>query len=344
MALCPFCKPPSGPVKIARVQILLGCFLLFLIIYFLNAYKISGTFKSLEKEKLRIVKDVTGIKAAEPQTPLVTPWGAPLVWGDIHKSSWRRDKLMEKGIHIGLLVLVVGTYAQFVHRFLTSAETYFLPDQIVTYYILTDNPRSLDPAIELGPERQIQVIPVAEVPGWDRLYHRRMALVADVIRNKVRSEIEYIFCADVDQVFVGPVGEEILGDLVATLHPELFEMPRSSFPYEATEESSAFVEENEGDYYYTSELCGGSVSEVYKLAQTCSLLILQDSANKVTARGLEESYLNRYLIDHRPTRVLSPEYSWWDSALAAHVPHQRLISIGRQCEAYDMQKREQHKC
>ncbi|XP_004069023.2 globoside alpha-1,3-N-acetylgalactosaminyltransferase 1-like [Oryzias latipes] len=344
MALCPFCRTASGLVKIARIQILLGCFVLCLIIYFLNAYKVSSGVKSVGMERTRMVKDMTVVKAAQPQTPLVTPWGAPLVWGDIHKSSWRRDKLVEKGIHIGLLVLVVGTYAQFVHRFLSSAETYFLPDQMITYYILTDNPRSLDPAIELGLERQIKVIPIAEVPGWDRLYHRRMALVADTIKNTARSEVEYIFCADVDQAFVGPVGEEILGDLVATLHPELFGMPRSSFPYEATEESSAYVEENEGDYYYSSELYGGLVSEVYKLARMCSLLILQDRANKVTPRGLEESYLNRYLIDHRPTRVLSPEYSWWDSTLAGRVPRQRLISIGRQCEAYDIQMKEQHKC
>lgn len=273
--------------------------------------------------------DVKVIKALAPQTPLETPWGAPLVWGDTRKSTWRRAKFANQGTHTGLLAVVLGTYAQFVRRFLSSAEIHFLPGQMVTYYILTDNPRSLDPPILLGPKRQLRVVPVAELPGWDRLARRRMAMLADAIRNPIGREVEYLFCADIDQEFVAPVGEEILGDLVATLHPELYGMPRNAFPYEVEEVSSACVEEDEGDYYYTSELYGGLVSEMYRLARACSLLILQDQANGVMARGFEESYLNRYLIDHRPTCVLSPEYSWWDSALAPDVLVQRLVSLGR---------------
>lgn len=283
------------------------------------------------------------VRAAEPQTPLETPWGAPLVWGDKPNSVRRRAKFASQEIHIGLLTVVVGTYAHFVRPFLSSAELYFLDGQTVTYYILTDNPRTLDPPVRLGPGRQMMVIPVAELPGWERLALRRMALVAEAIRD-IGKEVDYIFCADVDLKFVAPVGEEILGDLVATLHAELYGMPRNALPYEVEKISSACVEEDEGDYYYTSELYGGLVSEMHKLTRACSLLILQDQAKGITAIGLEESYLNRYLIDHRPTCVLSPEYSWWDSALVANVPVQRLVSLGRQCGVYDTQKKDQHKC
>uniref|UniRef100_UPI0037E9211E globoside alpha-1,3-N-acetylgalactosaminyltransferase 1-like n=1 Tax=Semicossyphus pulcher TaxID=241346 RepID=UPI0037E9211E len=351
MALFPFCRTPSGPVRATRLQFVLYCFLLSLIIYFLQGRKTTVSVKSphpffqaLGADKGQVMTDITLIKEAALQTPLQTPWGAPLVWGDARNSARRRAKFAQRGIHTGLLVLMVGPYGQFFRRFLSSAETYFLPGNMVTYYILTDNPHSLEPHIKLGPERELKVVPVAELPGWDRLAYRRMALLVDAIRNHIGREVEYIFCADIDQEFVAPIGEEILGDLVATLHPELYGMPRNAFPYEVEEVSSACVEEDEGDYYYTSELYGGLVSEVYRLARACSLLILQDQANKIKARGLEESYLNRYLIDHRPTCVLSPEYSCWDSALVADVPVQRLISLGRQCDAPDMQMKEQHKC
>lgn len=286
----------------------------------------------------------TNVKTAAPRAPLKTPWGATIVWGDSRNSAWRRTKLADQGIHTGLVVLVVGTYAKFVRRFLSSAETYFLPGQMVTYYILTDNSRSLEPPIKLGPGRKLKVVPIAELPGWDTLAYRRMALLAETISNPISSEVEYVFCADVDQEFVANVGEEILGDLVATLHPELYGMPRNAFPYEADGVSSAHVDEDEGDYYYTSELYGGLVSDMYRLTHSCALLILKDQNNRVKARRLEESYLNRYLIDHRPTSVLSPEYSWWDSDLAADVPVQRLVSLGRQCGAVDKQKREDHRC
>lgn len=301
-------------------------------------------FHALGMDRGRVKTDKTGVRAAVQQTPLETPWGAPLVWGDTRNSAWRRAKFAQREIRTGLLAIVVGTYAKFIHRFLSSAETYFLPGKMVTYYILTDNPRSLDPPIQLGPGRQLKVIPVAELPGWNRLAHRRMDLLTEAIRNPIGSEVVYIFCADIDQEFMAPVGEEILGNLVATLHPELYGMPRNAFPYEIEESSSACVQEDEGDYYYTSELYGGLVSEMYKLSRACSLLILQDRANGVTARGLEESYLNRYLINNRPTCVLSPEYSWWDSALSADVPVQRLVSLGRQCEAEGKQKRKEHRC
>nr|XP_046240383.1 globoside alpha-1,3-N-acetylgalactosaminyltransferase 1-like [Scatophagus argus] len=351
MALFPFCKTSAGPVRVTRIQLVLYCFLLSLIIYFLHGRKAAVSvkpphpiFHALGMDKGKKMADMMILKAAGQQVPLETPWGTALVWGDSRNSALQRAKFAEQGIRTGLLAVTVGTYAKFIKRFLSSAETYFLPGQMVTYYILTDNPRSLDPPIELGPDRQLKVVPVAELPGWDRLAHRRMTLIADAIRNPIRNEVEYIFCADIDQEFVAPIGHEILGDLVATLHPELYGMPRNAFPYEVEKASSAYVEEDEGDYYYTSEFYGGLVSEMHKLARTCSLLILQDQANRIRARGLEESYLNRYLINHRPTCVLSPEYSWWDSALAADVPVHRLVSLGRHCESLDKQEREQHKC
>nr|XP_020485083.1 histo-blood group ABO system transferase-like [Labrus bergylta] len=351
MALFPFCKQPSGPVRKTRLQLVLYCFLLSLIIYFLQGRKASVRvesphpfFHALGEDSGQEMADMTVVKAAAPKTPQETPWGAPLVWGNTRNSAWRRAKFTQRGVRTGLLVLVVGTYARFIQRFLSSAETHFLPGQMVTYYILTDNPRSLDPSMELGLERELKVVPVAELPGWDRLAYRRMALLVDAIKNEISSEVQYLFCADIDQEFVAPVREEIFGDLVATLHPELYGMPQNAFPYEVEEASSACVDDDEGDYYYTSEFYGGLVSEVHRLAQACSLLILQDQAKGIMARGLEESYLNRYLIDHRPTCVLSPEYSCWDSALTADVPVQRLVSLGRQCEASDMKMKAQYRC
>uniref|UniRef100_A0A3Q3WUM4 Globoside alpha-1,3-N-acetylgalactosaminyltransferase 1-like n=1 Tax=Mola mola TaxID=94237 RepID=A0A3Q3WUM4_MOLML len=242
-----------------------------------------------------------------PQTPLETPWGAPLVWGDSRNSALQRAKFAQRDVHTGLLTLVVGTYARFVRRFLSSAETHFLPDQRVTYYILTDNPHSLDPPIKLGPERQLRVVPIAELPGWERLAYRRMALLAEAIRNQISSDIEYIFCADIDQEFVAPVGEEILGELVATLHPELYGMPRNTFPYEIEQVSSARVDENEGDYYYTSELYGGLVSEIYRLIIKIFLNRLIHA--EYPFHAIMESSLKNYCFN--PCHVGNWWWWWW---------------------------------
>ncbi|XP_056130908.1 globoside alpha-1,3-N-acetylgalactosaminyltransferase 1-like [Lampris incognitus] len=351
MVLVPFCKPPSGPLRVTRKQLVLYCLILSLLIYFLwgpkATVKVEGPhsiFDTLKAGRGQEMTEMALVRAVGHQRPLETSWGAPLVWGDSSSSAQRRAEFAQRGISTGLFTMVVGPYARFVQRFLSSAELHFLPGGMVTYYILTDSPRSLDPPVKLGPKRELRVISVAEMPGWERLAQRRMDLLAATIKETIQSEVEYIFCVDVDQEFLAPVREEILGDLVATLHPELYGMPQYAFPYETEETSSACVEEGKGDYYYTSELYGGLVGEVYSLARACSLLILQDYENSFMARGLEESYLNRYLIDHRPTCILSPEYSWWDSGLAADVPVQRLVSFGRQCEALDLHKKKEHNC
>ncbi|XP_077582536.1 globoside alpha-1,3-N-acetylgalactosaminyltransferase 1-like [Stigmatopora nigra] len=348
MALFPFCKTATGAIRVSKIQLLLSCLLLSLILYVLHGRKSGGSvrsphpyFRAMEEA---IKRERADMKAAALKTPAETPWGAPLVWGDNRNSVKRRTEFAQQDVRIGLLSLVVGTYAHHVRRFISSAEIYFLPSQMVTYYILIDNPRTLDPPVKLGPGRELKVLPVTEFPGWDSLVYRRMPLFADAIKNKIGREVEYIFCADIDQEFVAPVEEEILGDLVATLHPELYGKPREALPYEKEEDSSAYVKKDEGDFYYTSELYGGLVRDVYKMALGCSLLILKDQSNGIMASAREESYLNRYLITHRPTCVLSPEYNWWDSGLAVGVPEKRLVSLGRQCEAFDAEKREKHRC
>ncbi|XP_066502422.1 globoside alpha-1,3-N-acetylgalactosaminyltransferase 1-like isoform X2 [Hoplias malabaricus] len=263
--------------------------------------------------------------------PIKTPWGAPLVWGDSESSARRREEFGNHNVHIGLAILAVGKYNHFLHRLIYTAELHFLLNFYVTYYILTDRPRELDPSPMLGPTRELKVVPVAEMPGWDKLGLRRMALLAAIIGDRIHSEMDYVFCIDADQEFSNAVGAEILGKLTATLHPEFYGKPRYNYPYEEDPDSMAFVADGEGDYYYTSEFYGGLCSEVLALTRACSLLILQDQERSVIPELLEESYLNRYLVNCRPSTVLSPEYSWWDSPETPEVPTPRIHSIGRQC-------------
>ncbi|TSK72113.1 Globoside alpha-1,3-N-acetylgalactosaminyltransferase 1 [Bagarius yarrelli] len=278
----------------------------------------------------------SGVEQRQPglysaKISVMTPWGAPLVWGDSESSVWRRDKFAHLGARTGLAILAIGNYNHYLQRLLSSAELYFLLNFYVTYYVLTDKPQELDRPLKLGLNRELRVIPVAEMPGWDRLGLRRMALLATIIKEQINLEVDYVYCIDVDQEFTNPVGTEILGKLTATLHPLFYGKPRYVYPYESNSDSQAYVANGEGDYYYSSEFYGGLCSKVLAMAQTCSLLILQDQDKGVRAQELEESYLNRYLIDHRPTCVLSPEYNWWESPGGPKMPTQRLRSVGRQC-------------
>ncbi|XP_041129579.1 globoside alpha-1,3-N-acetylgalactosaminyltransferase 1-like [Polyodon spathula] len=295
------------------------------LIYFLKGLLQQKT--SSESPSIRLPAQATGEEAGFH--PNVTPWGAPIVWGDSPESQIRRQKFTNRAVTTGLAVFVVGTYAQYLHKFIISAEEYFLPEHFVTYYILTDNLRGI-PTITLGSGREIKPFYIAERPDWVYLSKTRMSLLSSVIKELIQDEVDYIFSMDVDQVFVNPVGSEILGSLVATLHPEYYNQPLDTYPYERTEDSKAYVDGSEGDYYYTSEIYGGSCPEVYKLALTCSQFIIQDMEISFHAFLFEESYLNRYLIQNRPTRLLSPEYNWLAAQKTSEeIQVKRILSLQR---------------
>ncbi|XP_064163942.1 globoside alpha-1,3-N-acetylgalactosaminyltransferase 1-like [Anguilla rostrata] len=331
--------PPSGLERVTKRRLFLACLALSGFIYFLRSRK-AGVSSALSRSE---EGDNPG-QAGNPADLLnETSWRAPVVWGDSEVSERHREAQSYRTFRVGLAAFVVGRYSQHLLRFLVSAERHFLLGEYVFYYILTDNPRAV-PDLELPEGRELRPIHVGEMPEWRRLSRVRMSRLAEVIKDRIQKEVEYIFCMDVDQEFVNPVGTEILGDLVATLHPEYCGMPLGTFPYEKDETSQAFVEAGEGDFYYTSELYGGLCAEVYAMALTCSQLILQDGEAGFHALRYEESYLNRYLVNRRPTCVLSPEYSWWDSPRTLEVPVQRVVSIGRQCAALEPQKREAKRC
>ncbi|MBN3298285.1 GBGT1 acetylgalactosaminyltransferase, partial [Amia calva] len=260
----------------------------------------------------------------------VTSWGAPIVWGDREESQLRRMEFADKGVTTGLAVFVIGKYSHYLQKFIVSAERYFLEGQAVTYYILTDNLRGI-PNLSLRTGRKLKALYIAERPEWVHLSRTRMSLLSSSIKEFIKNEVDYLFCMDVDQVFINRVGAEILGDLVATFHPVYFNRPHYTFPYETTLDSKAYVEDSEGDYYYTSELYGGLCSEIYELALLCSQFIIQDMEMSYHAFLFEESYLNRFFINKRPSRILSPEYSWWDAPETSNIQVKRILSLQRGC-------------
>ncbi|XP_076851019.1 globoside alpha-1,3-N-acetylgalactosaminyltransferase 1-like [Brachyhypopomus gauderio] len=341
MALFPYSRLSSGFYCGNRRQLLLLCVCVLAgLIYFMAAKRISAvsTFPT------PVLSEERQARLEGKDLPTTTPWGAPLVWGDSESSTRRRNKFALGHAQVGLAVLAVGNYNRFLRNFLSSAEHNFLLNVLVTYYVLTDKPRELDPPPTMGPTRNLRIIPVAEMPGWTRLSLRRTILLASIVKEQIHQDVDYVYCADVDQEFMNPVGTEILGRLTATLHPEFFGRPRHSYPYETDPDSLAYVADEEGDYYYTSEFYGGLCSEVLAMLQACSLLILQDQDRGVQAQQLEESYLNRYLVNRKPTCVLSPEYSWWESPQTPDIPTQRLHSIGRQCLATGKMKEDTVAC
>ncbi|XP_028838685.1 globoside alpha-1,3-N-acetylgalactosaminyltransferase 1-like [Denticeps clupeoides] len=241
----------------------------------------------------------------------VTPWLAPIVWKDTYDPVVFDHIYKNRNLTIATTVFAVGKYILFMHDFLETAEKYFMVGFNVHYYIFTDNPKAV-PEVKFSPGRVKTII---EVPGskrWQEISSRRMEMIQKTIEEHIKDEADYIFCLDVDTKFYDYWGPESLGTLVACLHPGYYEQQRESFPYERRSASTAYIPNNEGDYYYGGAVIGGLVGEVHKVAKTCRENLELDASKSIEAAWQEESHLNRYFLYNKPTKVLSPEYLWQD--------------------------------
>ncbi len=204
---------------------------------------------------------------------------------------------------VGLLVVATGRYIQFVEPLLASADKHFLPEQEVTYVIFTDQPVTFQENI------QRNIIRVEQKRlGWPYDTMMRLAMYAQ--QKELLQAMDYLFACDADMLFVDTVGNEIIGERVATQHPG-FVGKRGT--YETRKTSTAYIAPDEGSHYFAGGFNGGSSKEFLTLAETITHHIEIDLSNNIIAIWHDESHLNRYFIDTPPTVILNPSYCYPES-------------------------------
>ncbi|MCL5875979.1 MAG: hypothetical protein M1114_05910 [Candidatus Dependentiae bacterium] len=215
--------------------------------------------------------------------------------------------------NVGLCIVATGRYIQFVPQLIESGRKYFCPDQKVTYFIFTDGTLPAADDVVCLPHKRL---------GWP--YDTMMRCAVYDHYSDIISKMDYIFATDADMLFVDTVGNEILGERVATQHPG-FVGRRGT--YETRSESTAYVASYEGEYYFAGGFHGGSATEFLKLVRTMLSNIKTDLEHKFVAVWHDESHLNRYFIDNPPTIILSPSYCYPESW---HLPyHKRLLALDK---------------
>ncbi|XP_039081633.1 histo-blood group ABO system transferase-like [Hyaena hyaena] len=240
---------------------------------------------------------------------VMTPWLAPIIWEGTFNSAILNEQFWRQNTTIGLTVFSVKSYVIFLKQFLLSAEMYFMVGHRVNYYIFTDRPDYV-PHINIQKGRQIIILTVRSYARWEDISMHRMEVISNFSQQRFHREVDYLVCVDVDMKFSDHVGVEILSPLFGTLHPGYCGLSRTDFPYERRPQSQAHIPEDEGDFYYTGAFFGGSVAEVYSLTKACHDAMMFDRVNHIKATRQGESHLNKYLLYHKPFKVLSPEYLW----------------------------------
>ena len=195
---------------------------------------------------------------------------------------------------IGVCILAMGCHDASAQSLVESARRHLCLSHDVKYFVITDA------AI------------VQEAPDIVKLYHSPIDTKLRIFHlleehQKVLEEFDYLFALDSEMMFVAPVGDELLSDLVATQHPAFINRKGA---YENNRLSTAYVAPYEGRHYFTSRFFGGKKSEFFKLLKSVKKMIDADLSKDFVSKRQEESHLNRYWIDHQPTRILSPSYCY----------------------------------
>jgi histo-blood group ABO system transferase len=202
---------------------------------------------------------------------------------------------------VGMLVIATRKYIRYVAPLWESARKYFLHGHDVTMFVFTDQPDVPAGTIRVQHEH-------LPWPGPTLMRYHAFCKHAEVL-----SKQDYLYYSDADMLFVDAVGDEILGDLVATIHPGFYNKPREQFSYETRPECMAYMPPGYGDRYYAGGFNGGRAARFLSMAKEISGWIDEDARKGLVAVWHDESHMNKYMAGNNPTVKLNPSYCFPES-------------------------------
>jgi len=201
---------------------------------------------------------------------------------------------------ICILNIATNKYINFVEQLLESVEENFLNGHDISALVFTNH--EIEEVSDNVKISQIEHEPWP-IPTLKR-YHYFMS-EAEYI-----SQFDYCFYMDVDMRIEDKVGDEILGDLVATQHPGFWWKDKNQFSYERRQISTAYVPMGEGNMYYAGGFNGGKPEHFLKMSEQIVKNVDEDAKKGLVAVWHDESHMNRYLIDNPPSIELNPSYCY----------------------------------
>ncbi|MFA6922780.1 MAG: family 6 glucosyltransferase [Bacteroidales bacterium] len=196
----------------------------------------------------------------------------------------------KKKTKVGILYLCTGKYDLFFKKFYYTCEKYFLRNCEKHYFIFTDS------KLHFPGNKRIHKI-FQEHLGWPNMALKRYHIFINCLN--LFEEFDYLFFCNANLVFINYIDEEILPKkegLLAVKHPHSYGTERKDFLYEKNPLSTAYINDNEGEYYFMSGFIGGKTENFIELIKTIKQNTDKDLEKNIIAAWHDESHWNRYLI------------------------------------------------
>lgn len=198
---------------------------------------------------------------------------------------------------IGLLTIATGEkYYKYVLPLFESAMKYFLPEHEKIFYLFTDCNTEFG-----GNVVKTKINPKGYPNETLMRYHTFLE------KEEYLKQMTYLFYCDIDMLFCDYIHDEILGDLVGTLHPGYINRRGT---YESNPKSTAYMDTMEGEHYFCGGFNGGKAKNYIDMAKAIRYNIDEDHKNGIVAVWHDESHMNRYMCDNPPDKILAPSYCY----------------------------------
>lgn len=209
---------------------------------------------------------------------------------------------MNNKINVALLLIATNKYKNFVPNLINGADKFFLNNENINveYFLFTDSEN------DFVSNRKINKIKIQHLP-WPFMTLNRYEIFL-----KSKNELlnfEYLYYIDVDMKFVSNVGEEILSNLVGTRHPGTYQYGNRLTP-EENPISTAYIPTNIEILYCAGGFNGGSSKEFIKMSEVISNNIKIDLSKNYIAKWHDESHLNKYYSENKPSLILDSSYCY----------------------------------
>ena len=205
---------------------------------------------------------------------------------------------------VALCVIATGKYKQFLSDLLATADEFFCRAHERMLFVFIDQSCLCLPEVAAA----IELRHAAHEPWPGPTLHRYRTMLraaGDLAAG------DYVYYVDVDSRFVRPVGDEIFGDLAATVHYGFVEKRRCEWTLDCNPNSRACVGPRDRwrpQHYYAGGFQGGRAGVYLDAMRAMDAAIADDESCGVTAWWHDESHWNRYLIDPPPAVELSHDY------------------------------------
>ena len=205
---------------------------------------------------------------------------------------------------IGWLVIGTNRYRDLALRCLKSIRVNYRGALSSRFFLFTDQPQTF-------PHAWVEAIQVPHepFPGISlqryRHFHRHASRLATC---------DYLFYVDADMAFIH-VADEILGKRVVVTHPAFVNTPSADCPFDRNPACRAQIPLSHQGPYFQNCFQGGESAEFLRMSRRLARRIRADLKADVMPLWHDESHMNRYMVEHPPTRMLHPGYAypeWWE--------------------------------